>query len=65
MPRKCLCGEVIPWDESYGPASQMKLKWYESGKGFGTPDVRKQFYLCREHTNLVVKMMEEWNAQSS
>ena len=50
-PRTCLCGEQIQYDEAYGPASQNLLKWYENGKAFGEPAVRKKFYLCREHTN--------------
>lgn len=57
-PRTCLCGGVIEWDEEYGPASQVLLKWYENGKSFGLPGTRRKFYLCREHTNELVDYLD-------
>ena len=58
MARTCLCGETIPADEDYGPVSSMYLKWYENSKGFGDPDSRKKFYLCRNHTNEIVEYFD-------
>lgn len=58
MPRTCLCGEVIPPEDTYGPVSNTYLKWYENSKNFGDPDSRKKFYLCRNHTNELVEYLD-------
>ena len=61
-PRTCLCGQQIPWEESYGPASQVLLKWYEHGQAFGMPSTRRKMYLCKVHTNEIVDYLDALNA---
>lgn len=57
-PRKCLCGDVLPADENYGPVSQTLLKWYEHGRSFGEPGTRRKFFLCSRHTTELVDYLE-------
>lgn len=57
-PRTCLCGEVLPFKEEYGPASSNLMKWYPNGKSFGSPATRRKFYLCDKHTNEMVDYLD-------